>query len=148
MEAEKKTYSQDEIKKIAPGYRGKAENFDPSRMGKKSSKPPTQSKQNKLGPKTNEVPKPMLMDSNKNPTPQRNESMISEAIFGVDVKVQPIDPRQNFSTTYARMPLIANEVFQQYRSDNNMIDRHIVKEEFIYYATALLWFKLIDIKAK
>lgn len=147
MEAEKKLYSQEEIKKIAPGYRGKAENFNPSRMGKKSSKPPPP-RQNKAGPSTSDVPQPKLLDSNKVPTPQRNESMISDAIFGVDVKVQAIDPRQNFSTSFARLPSISDEIFQQYRADNNLLDRHIVKEEFVYYATALLWFKLIDVRAK
>jgi hypothetical protein len=35
-----KTYTVDEIRKIAPGYRGKPENFNPTKVGKK----PTQSK--------------------------------------------------------------------------------------------------------
>lgn len=45
---EKKTYTLDKIKKLAPGYKGKAEKFDPAKAGKKKQ-PPTRSK---LGPKS------------------------------------------------------------------------------------------------
>jgi hypothetical protein len=35
MEAEKKTFSAEEIAKIAPRYKGKHENFDPTKVGKR-----------------------------------------------------------------------------------------------------------------
>lgn len=34
---EKKIYTTDEIKRLAPGYKGKAENFDPAKTGKKNT---------------------------------------------------------------------------------------------------------------
>jgi hypothetical protein len=101
-----------------------------------------------LGPKTAEVPQPKLQATNTDPTPQRNESLLSEAIFGVDVKVQAIEPRQNFLANYSRLPALADETFNQYAADNNMLNRELDSREFRYYATSLLWLRLLDIKAK
>lgn len=35
----KRLYTKEEIKKIAPGYRGKRERFDPAKVGKKAEAP-------------------------------------------------------------------------------------------------------------
>ncbi|KAL1489381.1 hypothetical protein ABEB36_014289 [Hypothenemus hampei] len=35
-----KVYNANEIRRIAPGYHGKSQNFDPAKVGKKISKPP------------------------------------------------------------------------------------------------------------
>lgn len=148
--AEPKVYTTDEIKKIAPGYRGKPQNFDPSRVGKKgekpTSKPKTPSKQPKPGPTGPELPPPT--NPQKAPTAQRNESIISEAIFGVDVAVTEIAPRQEFSASYNRLVDVSLETYQNLRADEKQIDRILMKEEMAYYATSLLWMRLLDIKAK
>lgn len=148
--AEKKTYTMEEIKKLAPGYRGKAENFDPTKVGKKSEKPPPKPKgvkqNNKPGPASGELPAPTHLQSA--PTPQRNESIISEAIFGVDVSVTEIAPRQEFSASYNRLIDVSMETYQNLRADEKQLDRIIMKEEMSYYTTSLLWMKLIDVKAK
>jgi hypothetical protein len=47
MEAEKKTYSAEEIAKIAPRYKGKPENFDPTRFGKRREPPKQKNKGHK-----------------------------------------------------------------------------------------------------
>jgi hypothetical protein len=85
--AEKKGYTPEEIRKMAPGYRGKQENFDPSRAGKKKAPAPQ-----RLGPKS-PAPPLMALERNKNPTPQRNDPILSETIFGVDIAVTEIAPK-------------------------------------------------------
>lgn len=138
----KATYSKEEIAKIAPGYRGKPENFDPSKKGKRGPPKPI----TRLGPKTDKVTPPTHLQTKS--TPQRNDPIISEAIFGVDVSVTEILPRQYFHANYVKLPAIAAEVYDAYRTDEKQLERVIVREEIAYYATAMLWLKLLDIKAK
>jgi hypothetical protein len=44
MAEQRKVYTMDEIRKLAPGYRGKAENFDPSKLGRKRESAPPKPK--------------------------------------------------------------------------------------------------------
>jgi len=112
--AEKKTYSVEEIKRLAPRYRGKAENFDPERVGKRQQFQPKMDKpaRKKTGPATDIPLQGSHVGVEQKPTPQRNEPIISEAIFGVDVFVTPIDPRQNFATNLSKLPVLASEWIQ------------------------------------
>jgi hypothetical protein len=48
----------------------------------------------RLGPKSSAPTPPMALDRNKNLTPSRNEPIISEVIFGIDVSVTEIAPKQ------------------------------------------------------
>jgi hypothetical protein len=148
--AGKKVYTADEIKKIAPRYRGKVENFDPERVGKKILVPPKPEKsgRKKSGPATDVMVRGSHVGVEQKPTPQRNEPIISEAIFGVDVHVTAIDPRQNFATNLGKLPLLAAEVYNSYQPDEKQLDRQLIKEELVYYSTGLMWLKLIDVKAK
>lgn len=144
-----KTYSVDEIKKLAPGYRGKPENFNPDRKGKRndpkpSPKPKAQNKHQ--APRAPDVPAPT--HKSESASPQRNDSIISEAIFGIDVTVTEIAPRQCFSTSFRKITDIAAEVYDGYRNDEKQLERVVVREEIAYYATALLHLKLIEVKSK
>lgn len=66
------------IKRTAPGYRGKPENFDLTKFGKRNiPKPPPKSK---AGPKSPMLPPPSHLQSKE--SPQKNDSLITEAIFG------------------------------------------------------------------
>lgn len=141
MESEKKVYTIEEVKKIAPGYRGKLENFDPMKIGKRRA-PQTKPKEKRdttLPPPTN---------VGFTPTAQRNESIISEAIFGIDVTVTEIAPRQSFAANYSKLVDIAQETYDAYRVDEKQLDRVLAREEVSYYSTALLHLKLIETKAK
>jgi hypothetical protein len=140
---DKKVYTAEEIRKLAPGYRGKIENFDFKRIGQKP-KP----KARTLGSKSPLVTPPGALERNRNPTEQKNDLMLQDSIFGVEVTVIPIQPRENFSTSFAQMPLLAAETYAQCSVDERQIDRVLAKEELSYYATGLLWTKLIDVKAK
>jgi hypothetical protein len=140
-----KTIPSDNIRKFNPENKGKSRTFTTDQNEKKSSR---SSGKSKLGPSSSDVPKPRLQATNTNPTPQKNESLVSEAIFGVDVKVQAIEPRQSFLANYSRLPTIADEIFSQYAVDNNMLNRELDSREFRYYATALLWLRLLEVKSK
>jgi hypothetical protein len=139
----KRITSVEELRKVAPFYKGKPENFDPAKIGKKT---PPQKK--KLGPKSPLPTPPSRINTPQTPTPQRNEPMISEAIFSVDITVFEIEPRQNFEANYSKLPDIAVEVYNNVSVDEKHLDRKIAKEELSYYATGMLWLKLLEVKAK
>ncbi|KDR12576.1 hypothetical protein L798_13652 [Zootermopsis nevadensis] len=89
--------------KKRPGYRGKPESFDPAKVGKRNiPKPPPKSK---AGPKSPMLPPPSHLQTKE--SPQKNDSLITEAIFGVDVSVTEIAPKQPFSANYSKIVDIA-----------------------------------------
>jgi hypothetical protein len=134
----------EEIRQLAPGYTGKPENFDPKKVGQKA-KPKTKSP---LGPKSPRPTPPGDLHKNENPTEQKNDLLLAESIFGVDVTIAAIEPREDFSTTFPRLPEIAVKTHNQCAIDVRQLDRVLVKEEMSYYAMGLLWLKLTDVKAK
>lgn len=141
--AEKKFFTKEEISKIAPHYKGNSKNFDPEKVSKKKVRQPKR----QAGPKDSAVTPPTHLNQGT-PTPQRNESMLSEAIFGPDVYVTEITAAETFTTNFAKLVPLALEVHSQYAIDVNMLDRKLAKEELSYYATAMLWLKLLSIKDK
>lgn len=149
-----KTYTAEEIAKIAPQYKGKPANFRPDKVGqgrRKATPRPTGSEEKTNKPKRapiTEMPKPSLIERNVNPTPQKNNSLLEESIFGCEVTVVPIEPRVHFSANYCAVPSLAEETYREYAKDVPMIDRKLVREELSYYYTGLLWLRLLDIKQK
>ena len=129
---------------MAPGYRGKLENFDPKKVGRKAA-PKTKSPK---GPKSAVLTAPSALDKNIIPTEQKNGILLEDSIFGMDVTVIPIQQIEDFSTSYARLPEIAVETYNQHSTDEKQIERIFTKEEMSYYVTGLLWTKLTDVKAK
>lgn len=77
----------------------------------------TKSQTQTTQPKVITLPKPQLEERNKTATSQRNDSIISEAIFGPNVTVVPIAPRQQFEESYAAIPQLAVEMFNEYQKD-------------------------------
>lgn len=88
------------------------------------------------------------MHRNTNPTPLKNHSLLEESIFGCEVTVVPIAPKDDFTPLYAAVPTLTEEVYREYTKDVQMIDRKMVREEMSYYFTGLLWLRLLDIKQK
>lgn len=74
----------------------------------------------------------------QNPTPQRNEPIISDAIFGVDIDVVEIQPRQTFDANFFKLPDLAAEVYANYQPDVKQLDRTLAREELSYYSAGLL----------
>lgn len=130
----------EDIKRIAPIYKGKIEKFDPARVKSKKERAQTKPSelpamqqqdnvptQTKPTPRLLTLPKPALENENKTPTSQCNESIMSEAIFGPNVTVVPIVLRQQFEEQLAALPQLALEYVTQ-----------LIKEELSYYYTAML----------
>lgn len=60
----------------------------------------------------------------------------------------PIAPNEQFTSIFAAVPPLAEEVYREYAKDVLMIERKMVKEKLSYYFTGLLWLRLLDIKQK
>jgi hypothetical protein len=73
---------------------------------------------------------------------------LAEFIFGVDVIIVAIEPQEDFSTIFARLPEIVVETYNQCVRDVRQLDRVLVEEEMSYYAMGLFWLKETDVKAK
>jgi hypothetical protein len=101
-----KTYTEEEIKNMTPNYRGKPEKFDPARIGKMSPRPTR--KNPRVGPKSSSVPAPTHLQTKS--TPQKNESILTDAIFGTDVSVVEVAPRETFSANYKQLKLQRGEL--------------------------------------
>ncbi|KAL4710113.1 hypothetical protein ACJJTC_016515 [Scirpophaga incertulas] len=143
MNAEKKIYTKEEIKKIAPGYRGKPEKFDPNKKGKRQAP-----KQQVRGPATKEVTPPTALDKAANPTPQKNTPLWADSIFGIDVAVRELETNQEITPSFARMTDIVEEVYSSIGGDDQNLNKQVTKGMLSYYSTALLWGRLLNIKAK
>lgn len=141
----KKTYTEEEVRRIAPSYRGKIENFKIDKVGQKRKPRPTKQR---IGPKSDKPHEGSHFRVEQKPTPQRNDSIISESVFGVDTHIIEIEPIQTFMASHSKLPDIALETFSNYANDVKQLDRVVVRHEMVYYATALLWLRLIEIKLK
>jgi hypothetical protein len=84
MEEVKKFYSAEEIRKLALGYKGKPQIFDPAKAGKKNV-PRSKPHEPQL-----RTPAPPTMPADQKPTAQCNDPIISKAIFGNNVTVMEI----------------------------------------------------------
>lgn len=62
--------------------------------------------------------------------------------------VTEIAPRQKFSASYNRLIDVSTDTYQNLRPHEKQLGRLMMKEEMAYYSTALLWVKLIGVKAK
>lgn len=140
---EPKIYSKEEIRKIAPGYRGRPENFDPTKVGKKSA-PSKKAK----GPASPEVTPPTALDKAAKPTPPKNAPMWADAVFGIDVAVRRLNVNQEITPSFGRLPEIVDDVYSAMSGDDTNIGKQMSKGMLMYYSTAMLWARLLDIKAK
>lgn len=99
-------------------------------------------------PQSAAVAPPTHLEANKNPTPQRNDPISSEAIFGVDVSVIAIEPQQRFAANFSKIVDLALITYHNMIPDVNQTDRRFIKEELVYYSVGLLWIRLLDIKSE
>jgi hypothetical protein len=125
-----KVLTVDEIKRIAPRYRGKPENFKLERVGKPRQPPEQTPIKEKRGPKSDVPVRGAHADDEQHPTPKRNDLIISEAIFGVDVHV-PIHPRNNFTTNLGKL-------YHAYQPDEKNLERQMIAEDLAYYSTGFI----------
>lgn len=139
----KRLYTKEEIKKIAPGYRGKPERFDPAKVGKKAEAP-----QKKGGPTSKEVAPPKSTDKATTPTPPKNSPMWADSIFGIDVAVRELQVDQSISPNFSKLADRTEEVYASIGGDDKNLNKQLTKEMVMYYHTSLLWARLLDTKSK
>lgn len=137
-------FTPEEIKKIAPGYRGKPERFDPAKVGKKNEGAKTGKKS---GLSSKEVTPPKA----KTPTAPKNASIWADSVFGIDVAIRELHVNQklqDISPTFGRLPDLVEEVYASIGGDDKNLYKQMTKGMLMYYSTAMLWARLLDIKAK
>lgn len=143
------TWSQ--IRKIAPNYRGKRKEFDPSKVKAKANKPQdgAEKPRSNKPPVLEKLPEARFQSENASkPTPQKNEPMWADSIFGVDVALRELTPTEEFSPGFQRLPVITKEIYTNVAADDTQVNKKFTLEMLDYYATTLLWARLIDLKAK
>jgi len=94
------------------------------------------------------LPPPKHIDALKHPTPQKNEPLWADSIFGVDVSVRELDVTEEIAPSFARTPEINMETCLNLAADDKNIQKNVSLEMFNYYTTAVVWARLLDIKAK
>ncbi|GBP00582.1 hypothetical protein EVAR_76877_1 [Eumeta japonica] len=77
-------YTIEEIKKLAPKYKGKPENFDPSKMGKPKAEKPKKKMASQLPP-------PKHLEAAEKPTQQKNTPLWEDSIFSIDTSCRELD---------------------------------------------------------
>lgn len=97
-------YTIEEIRKMAPGYRGKPENFDPTKVT-----PPTNTK------------------APRNPTAQK--ALWAESIFGIEVSVRELQVNQEFTPIFAWLPSIVEEMFSALGADDINLNKRLLDIE-------------------
>ncbi|GBP12673.1 hypothetical protein EVAR_10319_1 [Eumeta japonica] len=100
---EAKNYTTEEIRKLAPKYRGKPENFDPSKVGKPKTEKPKKKMAQTLSP-------PRQIDATEKPTPQKNYPLREDSVFVIDTSCRELDVSDEFTSSFARQPDLVEEV--------------------------------------
>lgn len=134
-------YTKDEVARIAPGYRGKIENFDPSRKGNKG----------KFGPVNKEIPKELPAPTKREvmqKTPQVNHNLWEEAFFAPQMNVRELETNVEFTPSFARLSDLTKEVYSHFQSEDHMLNKSLTEAMMTYYNVSLLWARLLDIKSK
>lgn len=138
-----RVYTKEEVERLCPAYKGRPENFNPNRTKKvaTAAKP-------KGGPASPKVTPPTQQHRNVNPTPQRNEPLYAEAIFGTDISVVELAPLQSITPNLSKTVDVADSAYAEWATDDQMLARKMTQYEFRYYVTSLTWLRIIDLKAK
>ncbi|CAG4969751.1 unnamed protein product [Colias eurytheme] len=74
--------------------------------------------------------------------------MWADSIFGIDVSVRELAVNQELSPTFGRLPDIVEEVYSAIGGDDKNFNKQMTKNMLMYYTTAILWSRLLEIKAK
>lgn len=125
-------------------------NFDPAKVGKtrrnrKTTKPAQKAVK---ATRSDTLPPPTSLYAATKPTPQKNHCMWEDSIFTPDSVWRELDVLEEMSPSFARLPDIVQVTYAQMAPDCNHLNKILNKEMLSYYATALLWGRLLGIKDK
>lgn len=74
------------------------------------------------------------------------EPLKDNTLFITNMEIREDNPYTKFTASYACLPTIVNDMYQQYTADNKTIGRNLLPEYLQYYATAMLWLRIIELK--
>lgn len=142
---------EDEVK---GNYKGKPENFDPNfRAKKRAEKKGGVKKDDKAGPPAHPKPGPPQMkappkarhaENAKPATAPKNDPLYKEAIFGIEADMREVALNSPFHVTLTNFPQICNQAYALMKAADKDFSKIMSKEMFAYYATALLWIKILN----
>lgn len=81
-----------------------------------------------------------------NPTPLREDPIFREAVFAPEITIRENNMRTTFTPSCVGLVPIVNDMWMEYRVDDNQIDKNITVEGIRYYATGLLWCRMAQLK--
>lgn len=123
-------------------YKGKPENFKPDFKHPNAGKKPA----GKPGPKSGTLPPPSNTAGKNNPTPTRDEAIYKEAVFGPEIVVRENNMRTTVQPNFIGLIPLVNDMWLEMRVDETQIDKQMTIEGIRYYATVLLWIRMISLK--
>lgn len=93
-----------------------------------------------------QLPPPRNTAGMLNPTPLRDDPIYKESIFGIDITVRENNMRTTVQpATFGLIPTVET-VWQEMVADNSNIQKEMLIEGVRYYATGLLWLRIIQLK--
>ncbi len=124
-------------------------NSDEKRLREPKTKSDNRGAPKQEKPKSPTLPEPSFVKQNAaNPTPQKDEAIWADSIFGIDVCLREERPKETFSPNFSRLPEITREVYSNMAADDSTLNKKLTSKMLSYYSTTLLWARLVDIKAK
>lgn len=103
-------------------------------------------KGHRSGPKSASLPPPSNTHIMNNPTKLKEEPIFREAVFAPDITIRENNMRTTFTPSCVGVIPIVNNMWMEYRADDNQIDKTITVEGVRYYATGLLWCRIAQLK--
>lgn len=100
----------------------------------------------KFGPKSKTLPPPSNTHIMKNPTPLKDDPIFREAVFAPEITIRENNMRTVFTPSCVGLIPIVNDMWMEFRIDDNQIDRNITVEGIRYYATGLFWCRIAQLK--
>lgn len=95
------------------------------------------------------IPKPSHAHLNKPPAqPQADPNPLADSVFGVDVSVREVNLEQEFTPAVLTFTDISRLISTEMQIDDVNLSKAITPEMFDYYATAMLWARIITLKVK
>jgi hypothetical protein len=91
------------------------------------------------------LPKPQNLAGMANPTPL-DDPMYKESIFGTDISVRENDMRTTVQPAVFGLIPTTEAVWQEIVASNSNTHKEMIVEGLRYYATGLLWLRIIQLK--
>lgn len=107
-------------------------------------------------PKSNPTPKPKptldrstkIAENAAKPSPQRNDLFFANAIFGIDVSVMEINKVTEFTPSFARLQNISRATVTRLMGKDDQFNQKLNLEMVNYHTNAMLWARLLDLRAR